>query len=82
MSDAVQGFGGLDILVSNATRRKSCDGLADLTTEDFDWTVKTNVYALFWIVKSAPPHLKPGAAIVCTTSINAYRSAGTWSTMR
>ena len=72
VSDAVAGLGGLDILVSNAARQKSYDHLEDLTTEDFDWTMKTNVYALFWLVKAALPHLKPGAAITCTTSVNAY----------
>lgn len=73
VSDAVQGLGGLDILVSNAARQKSYDRLEDLTTEDFDWTMKTNLYALFWIAKAALPHLQPGAAVICTTSVNAYR---------
>jgi NAD(P)-dependent dehydrogenase (short-subunit alcohol dehydrogenase family) len=43
----------------------------EISTEQLDQTMKTNVYAMFWIVKAALPHLRPGSAIVCTSSINA-----------
>jgi NAD(P)-dependent dehydrogenase (short-subunit alcohol dehydrogenase family) len=68
---AVQELGGLDILVSNAAYQHAQTSLMDITTEQLDQTMKTNVYAMFWIVKAAMPHLQPGSAIVCTTSINA-----------
>ncbi|MET0618204.1 MAG: SDR family oxidoreductase [Luteibacter sp.] len=69
---AVEGLGGLDILVNNAGRQHSFDSILDITTEYFDWTMKTNLYALFWITKAAVPHLPPGSAIVNTASVNAY----------
>ncbi len=72
VQDAVSGLGGLDILVSNAAQQKFQKSLADISTEQFDATFRTNVYAMFWITKAALPHLKPGASIICTTSINAY----------
>jgi len=72
VADAVAGLGGLDILVSNAARQVFQESIADITTEQFDATMKTNLYAMFWITKAALPHLKPGSAIICTTSINAY----------
>jgi NAD(P)-dependent dehydrogenase (short-subunit alcohol dehydrogenase family) len=65
---AVRALGGLDIVVCNAARQQSCDSILDLSSEDFDATMKTNIYAPFWILKTAIPHLKPGAAIIATTS--------------
>ena len=72
VSEAVQKLGGLDIVVSNAGRQQSKSSILDLSDEDFDATMKTNVYAPFWIIKAALPHLKPGAAIIGTTSEQAY----------
>jgi len=68
----VQSLGGLDIVVSNAGRQQAHDSILDLTTEQFDWTMKTNIYAPFWIIKAALPHLKPGSCIIATTSEQAY----------
>lgn len=72
VADAVRELGGLDILVNNAARQQSAQSITDITTEQFDWTFKTNVYAMFWITKAAMPHLQPGSAIINTASINAY----------
>lgn len=72
VTDAVGALGGLDILVSNAAKQVYQESLSDISTEQFDATFRTNVYAMFWITKAALPHLKPGSAIICTTSINAY----------
>jgi NAD(P)-dependent dehydrogenase (short-subunit alcohol dehydrogenase family) len=69
---AVQGLGGLDILVSNAARQQSRESIADVSSEDFDATMKTNIYAPFWIIRAALPHLKPGSAIIGTASEQAY----------
>ncbi len=65
---AVQGLGGLDILVSNAARQQAHDSILDISSEQFDWTMKTNIYAPFWIIKAALPHLKPGSTIIASTS--------------
>ena len=68
VADAVRELGGLDILVCNAARQQQRQSILDLTTEDFDATMKTNIYAPFWIIKVALPHLQPGSVIIGTTS--------------
>lgn len=65
---AVAELGGLDIVVNNAARQQTRPSLLDVSSEDFDATMKTNVYAPFWIIKAALPHLKPGSAIIGTSS--------------
>ena len=72
VQQAVDQLGGLDIVVSNAGRQQTRASILDLSTEDFDATMKTNIYAPFWIIKAAVPHLKPGSAIIGTTSEQAY----------
>jgi len=72
VAKAIDTLGGLDILVCNAARQQSHDSILDITTEDFDATMKTNIYAPFWIIKAALPHLKPGATIIATASEQAY----------
>ena len=68
----VERFGGLDILVNNAGRQQERQSLLDLSDEDLDATLKTNVYAMVWITRAALKHLKPGASIIQTTSEQAY----------
>jgi NAD(P)-dependent dehydrogenase (short-subunit alcohol dehydrogenase family) len=72
VEQAVQGLGGLDIVVNNAARQQTRASILDVSSEDFDATMKTNIYAPFWIIKAALPHLKPGSCIIGTTSEQAY----------
>jgi NAD(P)-dependent dehydrogenase (short-subunit alcohol dehydrogenase family) len=72
VEDAVKGLGGLDILVNNAARQVAKTSILEISSEQFDETFKTNVYAMFWITKAAIPHLPPGAAIINTASVNSY----------
>jgi NAD(P)-dependent dehydrogenase (short-subunit alcohol dehydrogenase family) len=68
----VEGLGGLDLVVSNAARQQARQSILDVSSEDFDATMKTNIYAPFWIIKAALPHLKPGSVIIATSSEQAY----------
>ena len=65
---AVDTLGGLDIRVSNAARQQTHGSILDISTEEFDRTMKTNIYAPFWLIKAALPHLAPGSSIIGTTS--------------
>ncbi|RKE47226.1 NAD(P)-dependent dehydrogenase (short-subunit alcohol dehydrogenase family) [Sphingomonas sp. PP-CC-3G-468] len=63
-------LGGLDILVNNAAYQQSKDSIAEISFEQFDRTMKTNVYAMFHLCKAAIPLMKPGASIINTASVN------------
>lgn len=72
VEQAVQKLGGLDILVNNAGHQQAVDSLLELTSAGFDTTIKTNIYAPFWITKAALPHLPAGSVIIATSSVQAY----------
>lgn len=72
VADALAKLGQIDILAHVAGRQKYSEQLTDITTEEFDWTMKTNLYALFWITKAAIPHLPPGSSIITTSSLVSY----------
>ena len=72
VDDAVRQLGGLDILVSNAGRQQSRPSILEISDEDFDATIRTNIYAPFYIIKAALPNMKPGSVIIATTSEQAY----------
>jgi NAD(P)-dependent dehydrogenase (short-subunit alcohol dehydrogenase family) len=71
VAQAVERMGGLDILVLNAAHQQTRPSIMEVSSDDFDATMKTNVYAPFWTIKAALPHLKPGSAIIGTSSIQA-----------
>lgn len=75
--DAVEALGGLDILANVAGKQLYKEHIADITTEQFDQTFRTNVYALFWLCREALPYMPKGGTIINTASIQSYQpSAG------
>lgn len=72
VTKAVDELGGLDILVNNASRQVWNDGILNISDEDFDATIKTNIYSAFRVTKEAVKHMEPGSSIIFTTSIQAY----------
>lgn len=72
VADAASGLGGLDIVVNNAARQISQESILDISSAQFDETLKTNLYAMFWITKAAVPRLPVGSVIINTTSVVAY----------
>ena len=65
-------FGRLDILVNNAAFQMTHDSIEEFSTEEFDRTFRTNVYAMFWLCRAALPRMKPGSVIINTASIQGY----------
>ncbi|PXA96425.1 NAD(P)-dependent oxidoreductase [Nostoc sp. 3335mG] len=72
IADATRALGGLDILVNNAAYQQSKASIAEISSEQFDRTMKTNVYAPFWLSKAAAAGMQPGASIINTASVNSF----------
>lgn len=73
VEQAVNKLGSIDILVNNAGKQVYVEKLEDLTSEQFQRTFTTNVFAMFWITQAAVPHMPAGASIINTTSIQSYQ---------
>jgi NAD(P)-dependent dehydrogenase (short-subunit alcohol dehydrogenase family) len=71
VATTVEAFGRIDVLVNNAAYQMTYDGLEEISDDEWDKTFSTNIGAMFRITKAALPHMKAGAAIVNTTSVNA-----------
>ncbi len=68
---ATKEFGKIDVLVNNAALQRTHESIEEISAEEWDQTFRTNIYSQFYLCKAAIPLMKPGAAIVNTTSINA-----------
>jgi len=77
VQSAFDGLGGLDILVNNAAKQSVTERLEDLSDQQFEETMRVNVFAMFWITKAALPNLGPGSSIINTTSVQAYEPSPT-----
>lgn len=67
---AVREFGRIDVLVSNAAYQMSHDSLDEISEDEWDYTFKVNIGAMFHLVKAAVPHMKPGSSIIGSSSVN------------
>ena len=72
VTDAVEQLGGLDVLVIVAGKQQAVEDILEITSEQFDETYKTNVYAMFWMIQEAVKHLPAGSSIITTSSVQAY----------
>lgn len=69
----VKELGRLDILVNNAAEQHPRGSIEDVSAEQLVRTFQTNLFAYFYMVKAALPHLHEGATIINTTSVTAYK---------
>jgi len=70
VAKAVSDLGGIDILVNNAAHQASFKTIEDISNDEWELCFRVNIHAMFYIVKAAVPHMKPGGAIINTASIN------------
>ena len=74
---AFREFGRLDILINNAAFQRTHERIEEFSTEEFDTTFKTNVYAMFWLCRAALPRMKAGSTIINTASIQGFNPSPT-----
>lgn len=72
VDEVVKNYGKIDILVNNAGVQYQQDSLCDISDEQFDWTMKVNVYGLFYLTKEALPYMQSGASIINLSSVTTF----------
>jgi len=75
VAETVRELGGLDILINNAGEQHWAKEIGDISEEQLKRTFQTNIFAMFYLVQAARPHLKEGSAIVNCTSVTMYQGA-------
>lgn len=75
VATCVAELGGLDVLVNNAGEQHPAKDITDISHEQLERTFRTNIYAMFYLVQAALPHLKQGSAIVNCTSVTMYKGS-------
>jgi NAD(P)-dependent dehydrogenase (short-subunit alcohol dehydrogenase family) len=75
VAQTLDSFGRIDILVNNAAEQHPTESIEEISSEQLEQTFKTNIFSMFYLVKAALPHMKPGATIINTTSVTAYRGS-------
>lgn len=76
VDQTVKQLGGLDILVNNAAEQHPQDSIENISKEQLEKTFRTNIFAMFYLVKASMPHLKEGSSIINTTSVTHYKGSG------
>lgn len=71
VAQTAERFGKIDIVVNNAAFQMTRQSLDEISDDEFDRTMKTNLYAMFYICKAAVPHMPSGGSIINTASVNA-----------
>lgn len=72
VEQTVSEYGRIDILVNNAAYQVTYDSIEEWPTEEWERTFRTNIYAMFWLCRSALPHMQPGSCVINTASIQGY----------
>jgi NAD(P)-dependent dehydrogenase (short-subunit alcohol dehydrogenase family) len=75
VSQTVEEFGGVDVIVNNAAEQHAQDSIEKITEKQLERTFRTNIFSFFFMVKAAMKHLKKGAVIINTTSVTAYKGS-------
>jgi NAD(P)-dependent dehydrogenase (short-subunit alcohol dehydrogenase family) len=75
IQQTVDEFGKLDILINNAAEQHPQENIEDISQEQLERTFRTNIFSMFYLTKAAVKHLRPGSAIINTTSVTAYKGS-------
>lgn len=73
VEETLKTFGKIDILVNNAGVQYQSDYLTDITDKQFDWTMKVNIYGMFYLTRECLPHLKSGSSIINLSSVTTFK---------
>lgn len=73
VAKVIDRYGQMDIVVNNAAEQHPQQGIGDISAQQLERTFRTNIFAMFYLVKAALPHLREGSAIINTTSVVAYK---------
>lgn len=70
VAKTVEELGGIDVLVNNAAFQMNHESLDEIPDDEWDFTIATNLSAFFHLAKASVPHMKPGASIIGSSSVN------------